>query len=51
LSGKASITRLEEHDRFASPEVLERLESDAWYVVKRKVVSPAGTIPLFGREA
>jgi transposase InsO family protein len=51
LGGKASITRLEEHDRFAPPEVLERLESYAWYEVKRKVVSPEGMIPLFGRDA
>lgn len=51
LGGKASITRLEEHDRWAPPEVLERLESYAWYEVKRKVVSPTGTIPLWGRTA
>jgi transposase InsO family protein len=51
LGGKPSITRLEEHDRFTPPEVLERLESYAWYEVKRKVVSPEGMIPLFGRDA
>ena len=31
--------------------MLERLESYAWYEVKRKVVSPEGMIPLFGRDA
>jgi transposase InsO family protein len=51
LGGKPSITRLNEHERFASPELLARLEGYACHEVKRKIVSPQGTIPLFSREA
>ena len=52
LDGKPSITRLQEtHERTASQEVLDTLESQASYEVMRKVISSAGTIRLFGREA
>jgi hypothetical protein len=51
LGGKPSITRLNEHERFASPEQLARLEGYACHEVKRKIISPQGTIPLFSREA
>jgi transposase InsO family protein len=42
LGGKLSITRLNEHDRFAPQELLDRLESFARCEVKRKVVSRYG---------
>jgi hypothetical protein len=51
LGGKPSITRLNEQDRFAPQELLDRLESFAWCEVKRKVVSRYGYIPMFGRIA
>jgi putative transposase len=49
LGGKASITRLNEQDRFTPQELLDRLESFAWCEVKRKVVSRYGYIQMFGR--
>jgi hypothetical protein len=51
LGGQSSITRLKEHDRFASQEILGCLESFARYEVKRKVVSRDGYIQMFGRMA
>jgi transposase InsO family protein len=51
LDGKPSITRLQEHDRVASPDLLNCLESFARYEVKRKVVSRYGYIQIFGRMA
>ena len=51
LGGKPSITRLGEHKRFASPELLDRLESFARHEVKRKVVSPYGYVQMFSRIA
>jgi hypothetical protein len=51
LDGKPSITRLQEHDRVASPDLLNGLESFARYEVKRKVVSRDGYIQIFGRMA
>jgi transposase InsO family protein len=51
LGGKPSITRLHEHDRWASQELLEALESFAWHEVKRKGVDRYGYIQMFGRLA
>jgi hypothetical protein len=51
LGGKPSSTRLNERNRFAPPELLDRLESFARHEVKRKVVSPHGYIQMFGRIA
>jgi hypothetical protein len=51
LGGDPSIMRLKEHDRIASQELLDRLESFARYEVKRKVVSRYGYIQMLGRVA
>jgi hypothetical protein len=51
LSGKPSITRLNEHDCCLPQELLHRLESFAWHEVKRKVVDRYGYIQMFGRIA
>jgi transposase InsO family protein len=51
LGGKPSITRLDEHDRLAPQELLDRLESFAQCELKRKVVSRYGYIQIFGRIA
>jgi hypothetical protein len=51
LGGDPSIMRLKEHDRIASQELLDRLESFACHEVKRKVVDRYGYIPMFGRIA
>jgi transposase InsO family protein len=52
MGGKPSITRLNEvHERTASQDVLDSLESQASYEVARKVISATGTIRLFGRAA
>jgi transposase InsO family protein len=51
LGGKPSITRLHEHQRLASPDLLARLETYVYYEAERKIVSPQGTIRLFGRDA
>lgn len=51
LGGKPSITRFKERERFAAPEMLDRLEHYACYEVKRKVISPYGHIPLLSRDA
>jgi hypothetical protein len=51
LGGKPSITRLTGHDRLASQELLDRLESFARYELKRKIVSRYGYIPMLGRIA
>jgi hypothetical protein len=52
LSGQPSVTRLHEaHTQTAAPDVLATLESQASYECMRKVISSAGTIRLFGREA
>jgi transposase InsO family protein len=51
LGGKPSVTRFNEHDRLASQELLDRLESFARREVKRKVVSRYGYIQMFGRIA
>ena len=52
MGGKPSITRLNEaHERTASHDVLDSLESQVSYEVSRKVISATGTIRLFGRDA
>ncbi len=51
LGGKPAITRLNEHDRVAPQELLDRLERFAWHEVKRKVVDRYGYIQMFGRIA
>jgi hypothetical protein len=51
LGGKPAITRLDEHDRWAPQELLDRLESFAQCEVKRKVVSRYGYIQMLGRIA
>jgi hypothetical protein len=44
LGGKPAITRLNEHDRVAPQELLDRLERFAWHEVKRTVVDRYGSI-------
>jgi Integrase core domain len=51
LDGRPSITRLQEHDRVASPDLLDGLERFARYEVKRTVVSRYGYVQMFGRMA
>ncbi len=52
LGGNPSITRLKEaHERTASQEVLDSLESHASYEIARKVISATGSMRLFGRNA
>ena len=51
LNGKPSITRLQEQDRFALPQVLDNLESYARYEVRRKIIPPDGGIRMFNRTA
>lgn len=51
LGGKPSITRLQEQSWFALPQVLEHLESYAWYEVGYQVVEVNGCIRVLGRNA
>ena len=51
LGGKPSITRLHEHARFASLDLLARLETYAYYEVGCQVISPPGTIRVCSRDA
>jgi hypothetical protein len=49
--GGLPCARLNEYDRVASPQFLERPESFARYEIARKVVSRYGYIQMFGRIA
>lgn len=50
LKGKSSITRLQEQDFFALPEILERLERYAWRMMGSKTVGAHGFLRLRTRD-
>ena len=50
LGGKPAITRLREQTQVVSLDVLDRLESYAWYEVSRTTIRPDGTVRMFGRK-